>query len=294
MTVSDTTGAGVPRVGVIGLGEIGRGLTNNLLQAGVTLSLFDIRPEAIDPFALRAQVAATPGAVAASSEVVLVAVVDDAQVRQVLEGPEGVFAQASPGTAVVVVSTIAVTTVRELHAAGATHGVAVVDCGVSGSRGGADKGTLICMVGGTPDDVERVRPVLDLVSGLVLHMGPSGAGLSAKLARNLVQYGSWLAAFEAQQLAEAAGIDLLTLGQAIKESDKLIGGPAALMFRSTAAPWPADADAGLVAAMRAGSQLARKDLAAARALGAELHVPLTLAAMAEERCDLIFGFSGPA
>ena len=123
-----------------------------------------------------------------------------------------------------------------------------------------------------------MRPVLDVISCLVLHMGPHGAGLSAKLARNLVQYGSWLAAFEAQELAEAAGIDLLKLGQAIRESDKRIGGASTLMFRTTAAPWPPDADAGLVGAMRAGSLLAHKDLAAALALGDELGVALPLAA----------------
>jgi hypothetical protein len=59
-------------------------------------------------------------------------------------------------------------------------------------------------------------------------MGPAGAGLAAKLARNLITYGSWLAAFEAQELAEAAGIDLLKLGEAGRESDKRIGGATRL------------------------------------------------------------------
>ena len=93
--------------------------------------------------------------------------------------------------------------------------------------------------------------MLDAISCLVLHMGPPGAGLAAKLARNLITYGSWLAAFEAQELAEAAGIDLLKLGEATRESDERIGGASRLMFRTTTAPWPADSDAGLVAAMRA-------------------------------------------
>ena len=94
-------------------------------------------------------------------------------------------------------------------------------------------------------------------------MGPFGAGLAAKLARNLVQYGSWLAAYEGQLLAEAAGIDLPKLAQVIKASDARIGGASTLMFRSTVAPFTDDDDAGLVGAMHAAAALAHKDLRAA-------------------------------
>jgi 3-hydroxyisobutyrate dehydrogenase-like beta-hydroxyacid dehydrogenase len=284
-----TSSADMPTAGVIGLGDIGRGLADNLQRAGVALSVCDIREEATAPYAAGSHVAATPADLAARSDVVLVAVINDDQVRGVLRGADGVFAGARPGTTVVIVSTISTSTVTELHAEGTTHGVTIVDCGVSGGPSAAASGELVCMVGGSAEDVDRVRPVLDVISCLVLHMGPHGAGLSAKLARNLVQYGSWLAAFEAQELAEAAGIDLLKLGQAIKESDKRIGGASTLMFRTTAAPWPADADAGLVGAMRAASLLAHKDLGAARALGRELGVALPLAQLTDERCDEIFG-----
>jgi 3-hydroxyisobutyrate dehydrogenase-like beta-hydroxyacid dehydrogenase len=291
MTASETSGTVVAaRAGVIGLGDIGRGLADNLQRSGVTLSVCDIRPEATAPYAETSHVAPTPSDLASRCDVVLVAVINDDQVRSVLRGGDGVFAGAQRGTTVVIVSTISTATVKELHAEGAAYGVTIVDCGVSGGPSAAASGELVCMVGGSAEDVERVRPVLDVISCLVLHMGPHGAGLAAKLARNVVQYGSWLAAFEAQELAEAAGIDLVKLGQAIKESDKRIGGASTLMFRTTAAPWPPDADAGLVGAMRAASLLAHKDLAAARDLGRELGVPLPLAELTDERCDEIFGF----
>jgi 3-hydroxyisobutyrate dehydrogenase len=290
MTVSEASGTEVsPRAGVIGLGDIGRGLADNLQRSGLSLSVCDIRPEATAPYAELSHVSPTPADLAARSDVVMVAVINDDQVRGVLRGSDGVFAGAQPGTTVVIVSTISTSTVKELHAEGAGYGVTIVDCGVSGGPSAAASGELVCMVGGTAEDVERVRPVLNVISCLVLHMGPHGAGLSAKLARNLVQYGSWLAAFEAQELAEAAGIDLQKLGQAIKESDKRIGGASTLMFRTTAAPWPPDADAGLVGAMRAASLLAHKDLVAAKALGSELGVALPLAELTDRRCDEIFG-----
>ena len=281
-----------PPTGVIGLGDIGRGLADNLRQAGIALCVCDVRPEATEAYGA-AHIAATPRQLARRCPVVLVAVVTDDQVRAVLRGPDGVFAGASAGSAVVIVSTVTTDTVRELHAEGATHGVRVLDCGVSGGPVAAASGELVSMVGGTAEDVERVRPVLDAFSCLVLHMGPPGAGLSAKLARNLVQYGSWLAAFEAQQLAEAAGIDLLKLGEAIKESDKRIGGASRLMFRTTAEPWPDGTDAGLLGAMRNGASLAHKDLVAALALGRQLGLHLPLAEMTEARCDAVFGLGPP-
>jgi 3-hydroxyisobutyrate dehydrogenase-like beta-hydroxyacid dehydrogenase len=282
------------RVGVVGLGEIGGGLASNLLRAGVELSVCDVRDEATAPYREGAYVAASPSEVAARADVILVAVLNDAQVRTVLEGDDGVFAGASAGTSVVVVSTIATETVLSLREAGAAHGVAVVDCGVSGGQAAADEGELVSMVGGTADEVERVRPVLETYSCLVLHMGPPGAGLSAKLARNLVQYGSWLAALEAQELAEAAGVDLLKLGEAIRESDKRIGGAARMIFRPTATPWPDDTDAGLLAFLRDKVALAHKDLEAAQALGDQLGVALPVAALTDARCERIFGLPDPA
>jgi len=276
--------------GVIGLGDIGGGLASSLLAAGVSVSVCDLRDEATAPFREGGHVAATPAALAARSDVVLVSVFNDAQVRAVLQGADGVFAGGAPGTAVVVVSTIPSATVLELRAEAAPHGVTVVDCGVSGGPDAAASGELVCMIGGSAEEVDQVRPVLDVISCLVLHMGPPGAGLAAKLARNLITYGSWLAAFEAQELAEAAGIDLLKLGEAARESDKRIGGATRLMFRTTAAPWPADTDAGLLGAMRAGSEITHKDLTAILALGAELGVDLPLAELTERRSGRIYGF----
>ena len=284
---------GIPSAGVVGLGEIGGGLAGNLLKAGVTLTVCDVRAEATAPYREGAHVADSPRELAGRSDVVLVAVLDDAQVRDVLDGGDGVFAGAREGTTVVVVSTITTETVTAMRAAGARHGVTVVDCGVSGGQAGADYGELVCMVGGTEEEVDRVRPLLDVFSCLVLHMGPPGAGLSAKLARNVVQYGSWLAAQEAQELAEAAGVDLIKLGEAIRESDRVIGGAARLMFRPTAEPWPADTDVALLRFLADKASLAHKDLAAARALAEGLGVAMPVAALTDARCERIFGLPDP-
>ena len=222
--------------------------------------------------------AATPRQLAARSDVVLVVVFNDAQVRAVLQGPDGVFAGAAPGTTAVIVSTIPTDTVLEMRAEGAAGGVTVVDCGVSGGPDASAAGELVCMIGGSEDEVDRVRPVLDAVSCLVLHMGPPGAGLAAKLARNLITYGSWLAAFEAQELAEAAGIDLLKLGEAARESDKRIGGATRLdVPHDRGALARRQPTRGCSALMRTGAEVTHKDLTTILELGAELGVDLPLA-----------------
>jgi 3-hydroxyisobutyrate dehydrogenase-like beta-hydroxyacid dehydrogenase len=271
---------------------MGGGMATALMRAGLRVSVCDVREEATAPYREGAHVAATPAELADRSDVVFVVVFTDAQVRAVLQGPDGVFAAAAPGTTAVIVSTIPTATVLEMRAGGATKGITVVDCGVSGGPDAAAAGELVCMIGGSEEEVDRLRPVLDAVSCLVVHMGPPGAGLAAKLARNLITYGSWLAAFEAQELAEAAGIDLLRLGEAARESDKRIGGATRLMFRTTAAPWPAGSDEGLLKLMRAGAEVTHKDLTTILELGAELGVDLPLATLAERRCGRIYGFEG--
>ncbi len=281
-------------VGVLGLGAIGDGIATNALAAGFPLVVCDVRSEATDRYSGRADVADSASDLARAADIVVVAVVDDEQVHAVLSGPDGALAAAGPETTFLVVSTISAACVQAIGSEAAAHGVAVVDCGVSGGPSAAASGDLVCMVGGDPAEIERVAPLLDAMGSLTVTMGPFGTGLAAKLARNLVQYGSWLAAYEAQRLAEAAGIELAKLAEVIRASDAHIGGASRLMFRTTVAPFTEADDPGLVGAMRAGAGLAHKDLAAALDLAATLDVDLPLATLTDQQCDRIFGIGGPA
>jgi 3-hydroxyisobutyrate dehydrogenase-like beta-hydroxyacid dehydrogenase len=289
---TDRDGAGAkPVVGVIGLGAIGDGVATSVLREGFELVVCDVRTEATDRYADRAEVASGPADLVRRSDVVVVAVVNDEQVHAVLSGPEGGLAAAGPDTICIVVSTISAPCVQTIGSEAAGLGVAVLDCGVTGGPTAAASGDLVCMVGGDPAVIERAGPVFDAVSSLTVVMGPFGTGLAAKLARNLITYGSWLAAYEGQQLAEAAGISLTQLAEVVRASDVHIGGASRLMFRATSAPFTADDDKGLVGAMQAGASLAHKDLVAALELADSLQVDLPLATMAEHRVDEIFGVS---
>ncbi len=288
---TDGTGDGRARpvVGVIGLGAIGDGVATTLLREGFPVVVCDVRDEATEKYRAEATVADSPADLVGRCEVVVVAVVNDKQVHAVLSGPDGGLAAAGPGTIVIVVSTISAPCVQAVGAEAATLGVAILDCGVTGGPAAAASGDLVCMVGGDPAVIERAAPVFDALSSLTVTMGPFGTGLAAKLARNLITYGSWLAAHEGAQLAEAAGISLPKLAEVVRASDVHIGGASRLLFRTTAAPFTDDDDKGLVGAMQSGASLAHKDLAAALELAEALQVELPLAAMTEQRTDEIFG-----
>ncbi len=282
-----------PTIGVIGLGTIGDGIATNLHAAGFPLVVCDVRAEAIERHADYATVAGSPADLARASDVVVVAVVNDEQVHDVLSGQEGALAAGAPGTTIVVVSTITTACVAAIGAEAAALGVPIVDCGVSGGPSAAASGNLICMCGGDPEVIASLEPLFGAVGSLTVTMGPFGTGLAAKLARNLVQFGGWLAAYEGQVLAEAAGIELAKLAQVVRASDAQSGGAATLMFRPTAAPFSVVDDQGLVEAMRAAAALAHKDVQAALALAEELDIELPLAAMTAARCGEIFGVGVP-
>lgn len=277
-----------PRVGVIGLGMIGGGIAQCYARHNWPLSVYDIRPDASAGLAGVPPVLESPAEVARRSEVIIVAVVDADQVRSVLNGPAGVFAGARPGTAILIASTINVSVIRELAAAAKNHGVHLIDAGVTGGDKAATGG-LVVLVGGDEALIDSLRPVLALFSPLVQYMGPSGAGMAAKIARNVIVYGVWRVVYEAALLAETAGVDLTKLVEAVRTSDPQ--GHLATQFllrRGTVAPIDPDNVADLRAAVYV-SKFMHKDLEAALALADELEVNLSVAPIALADTELVLG-----
>jgi 3-hydroxyisobutyrate dehydrogenase-like beta-hydroxyacid dehydrogenase len=264
------------RVGFVGLGNIGRPMALRLARAeGLDLQVYDVAPGPVADL-----VAA--GATAATSvrdmdvDVLCVMVRDDDQVRSVAAGSR----QARPpgeGPVLVIHSTVAPTTPQELAAQGHT----VLDAPVSGGPMGAADGTLAIMVGGGAEAFATARPALEAMGSKVVHAGPLGAGTRMKLARNLIHFVAFTAVTEAQRLAEAAQIDLLQLGEVVRHTDAITGGPGAIMHRATTAPIDADDFwHGVFDHVRA---LGEKDLGHAIALADELGVDVPLAKLSIDR-----------
>lgn len=260
------------RAGFVGLGNIGKPMALRLAAADdIDLLVYDVAADPVAELtAAGARAAASVAELAGQVDVLCVMVRDDDQVR-------AVAADVGPGTVLVVHSTIGPETPAELEGRGLT----VLDAPVSGGPMGAADGTLAIMVGGTADALQAARPVLEAMGSKVVHAGPLGAGTRMKLARNLLHFVAFTAATEAQRLAEAAGLDLRALGDVVRHTDAITGGPGAIMHRETTAELdPDDFWFGVFGHVRA---LGEKDLRLALALAEEVGVDVPLTRLALDR-----------
>lgn len=264
-------------VGFIGLGNIGKPMALRLATADtIDLHVYDVTPAPVaDLVAAGAHATGNIVELAGTVDVLCVMVRDDEQVRDVLGQA---FAGAGDGLVVVVHSTVAPQTPRALQITAERHGVHLLDAPVSGGAMGAADGTLAIMVGGSTDAFTAARPVLEILGSKVVHAGPIGAGTKFKLARNLMHFVAFTAATEAQRLAEAAGLDLQELGDVVRHTDAITGGPGAIMHRDTTRPLaPDDFWHGVFSHV---NELGVKDLGHAIDLARELGVDVPLAELA--------------
>ncbi|QYJ03897.1 NAD(P)-dependent oxidoreductase [Nocardioides panacisoli] len=271
------------RVGFVGLGNIGKPMAQRLAAAEhVSLTVYDVAPGPVAELTeAGASAAEDLGDLARDVDVVCVMVRDDDQVRDVLESVLAGGRAGGEPLVVAVHSTVAPTTPADLADAAARHGVHVVDAPVSGGPMGAAAGTLAILVGGSDEAFARARPALEVLGEKVVHAGEVGAGTRFKLARNLLHFVAFTAATEAQRLAEAAGLDLVALGDVVRHTDAITGGPGAIMHRDTTAEIePDDFWHDVFGHVR---DLGEKDLGFACALADELGVDVPLARLARDR-----------
>lgn len=277
------TGTGAPAgsgaVGFVGLGDIGKPMAKRLLPWSGGLWVYDLAEAPLTELgAAGAKVAGDVGELARNVDLVCVMVRDDEQVREVLGQ---VLDSGREGLTVAVHSTVAPQTPADLADLAARHGVQVVDAPVSGGAMGASAGTLALMVGGSAEAFTVCREPFALMGSKVVHAGPVGSGTRMKLARNLLHFVAFTAATEAQRLAEAAGLDLLALGDVVRHTDAITGGPGAIMYRATTAPM--DQDDFFYGPFAHACALAEKDLRFAVELARELDVEVPLARLAIDR-----------
>ncbi len=215
-------------VGVIGLGNMGRGMATNLLEAGFPLVAYDVRPDAVEQLAAAgARGADGPREVGELVDTVLVVVLNYPQMAEVILGPAGIAASLKQGATVIGSSTISPAQARTLGAALAERGIHYVDAPISGGKVGAEAGTLTVMVGAEPEVFAAARPVLEAISGNLYHCGPVGAGQVAKMCNQLMAGVALVATAECLALAAAAGMDRHLLYEIITH-----GAGDAWMFRN--------------------------------------------------------------
>jgi 3-hydroxyisobutyrate dehydrogenase len=280
--------------GVIGLGKIGGHVARSISRSGRRVLGFDARPEAFAEFP-EAEPTASVSALAQDSETVLIAVYNDAQLREVISGPDGITSAQSPPATICVLSTVTLSTLQWAAGEAKRVGTELIDCGVTGGGSLRTRGKLVVLAGGSDEAVASAQPVLEAFAEPLLHMGPLGAGMQAKLARNLMHYSGWYAAWEAARIAAACGIDVGKLVEAHRISNEISSGGGTSLLTNGIGPGTADLkDDASMAARRSSADFARKDLGYVLELAAELGIPLPGAELVRERIDLVVGLSTEA
>ncbi|MBO1073682.1 L-threonate dehydrogenase [Roseomonas marmotae] len=206
------------RVCVVGLGSMGMGAARSCVKAGLATYGADLNPAACQALKEAGAEAAGADARAFASELdaVLLLVVNAAQCRAVLFGPEGLAAKLRPGTGIMVSATISAEDSRAIAAELAPMGLLMLDAPVSGGAAKAAAGEMTVMAAGPRAAFDQLRPVLDAVAGKVYEIGEEiGLGATVKIIHQLLAGVHIAAGAEAMALAARAGIPLDTMYEVV-------------------------------------------------------------------------------
>src|SRR5438270_9188578 len=203
------------RVAFLGLGIMGRAMAANLVKAGHEVSVWN-RTAGKEPEGAR--LAASPADAAQGAEIVWLCVSDTAAVEQVLFGANGVEQSLTEGMVIADSSTISPTATRKFAERVAKKGVQYVDSPVTGSKVGAEAGTLLFIVGGDEQAIEKLKPLYAAMGKKIFRMGETGKGQAAKLVMNLQIALIYEGFAEALTLAAKLGLDAENLVQLINAS----------------------------------------------------------------------------
>jgi putative dehydrogenase len=208
------------KVGLVGLGAMGRGMAGSLRRAGHDVHVFDVRADAAEGFAKEGGVACkTLAELASRCDVVVSVVVNAAQTEAVLFGADGCAASMKPGSVFVMCSTVDPHWSMALEGRLAALGILYLDAPISGGAARAASGEMTMMTSGSPQAYARCEPLLDAMAGKVYKLGnKAGAGSKVKIINQLLAGVHIAAAAEAMALGLREGVDPAALYDVITHS----------------------------------------------------------------------------
>lgn len=227
-----------PAIGYIGVGLMGHGAAANILARGYPLSILGHRNRApVDDLLGRgAREAATPGAVAETSDIVFLCLPSSAEVEEMVTGSGGLLAALRPGSILVDSTTSDPHSTRRLGTLLGARGVGMVDGPLGRTPKEAEAGKLSTFLGGAPEHVARIRPIAECYADTIIEAGDLGAGHTLKLVNNFISIGTSAVIAEALATAAKLGVDLQKLNQVVSA-----GGANSAMFQMMI-PWALDGD----------------------------------------------------
>lgn len=257
-------------VAVLGMGRMGSAMARALATGGADLVLYNRTADRAAALAseLGARVASSAAEAASSADVAISMLADGPAVESTWGGSGGLVAGAREGSVLVDMSTVPPDTLRQFADLVRERRAGILDAPVSGSVGLAESGQLTIMAGGSAEDLDRARPVLELMARKITHVGPLGSGHALKLAVNAVIFSLNNGVSEALVLAERAGIER-TLAYDVMASSA--AGAPYLGYKREAFVSPD------TAAVAFSLDLARKDLDLITDLADRLGVPMAQA-----------------
>ncbi len=263
------------KIGFIGVGNIGAPIAGQLLKAGHTLMVHDLRREAAEGLlGVGATWSDSAATLAGECEVVATCLPGPAEAEQVCLGPGGIVSCIKPGGLYIDHTTNSPLFVRRIHDMFAAKDVAMLDAPVSGGMEGAQTRDLLVMAGGEPAVFERARPLLDAIAKRVIYTGAIGTGSIAKIMHNSASFTLDLVMAECWTTGIKAGIDAATIVNVFNEA--ALGQMMSLKVRLPATWLRGDFDP------RFSLALARKDLGLALELARATDTPMPLAAICEQ------------
>lgn len=204
------------KIGMIGLGIMGRPMAKNLLKAGYDLTVNDRNPAAAKELETAGARAASNAEIGETCDLVLTMVPNSPQVKEVMLGEDGVAAHMKPGATFIDMSSINPMASKEIAAELEKKGIEMLDAPVSGGEPKAIDGTLSFMVGGKQEVFDKFKPVLLAMGSSVVRCGEVGAGNTTKLANQIIVACNIQAVSEAFTLAQMAGVDPQLVFEAIR------------------------------------------------------------------------------
>lgn len=199
-------------VGFIGLGIMGTSMAGHILDGGHDLIVYNRTKAKAQPLLDKGAVwAANPGDLATLCDIVITIVGYPKDVEEIYLGNGGIIDRARPGTILIDMTTSSPEVAKHIAGIAEGSGVLALDAPVSGGDVGARAGNLAIMVGGDRQAFAKARPILDLMGGKVMHMGPAGAGQHTKMANQIAIASTMMAVSESLAYAEAAGLDCTAL-----------------------------------------------------------------------------------
>ncbi|GAA2927767.1 2-hydroxy-3-oxopropionate reductase [Streptomyces enissocaesilis] len=199
----------LPKIGFIGLGIMGSPMSENLLKAGYDVTGYTLEQSKIDRLVAAGGKGASSIAEAVKdADVIITMVPASPQVEAIAYGEDGILENARKGALLIDMSSITPQTSVDLGKAGAEKGLRVLDAPVSGGEAGAIEAVLSIMVGGSQEDFDAAKPVLDALGKTIVLCGPHGSGQTVKAANQLIVAVNIQACAEAVVFLEKSGVDL--------------------------------------------------------------------------------------